>query len=107
MNPQSNLGREEVNVSVHVIVPMKVQDYPFWKETFDKLSKARVGWSAEGYVIYRGVERPEAVVVIHYFADRDGARKFLNDPTIQSSIAHFNDDKLPDLDVFEEVERLF
>jgi hypothetical protein len=44
---------------------------------------------------------------VHYFADRQGAEHFMNDPSIRAGIAHWNADQVPDLHVYEEVDRLF
>lgn len=94
-------------MSVQVIVPLTISNYPDWKEMFDEYSRARVGWSAEGYVIYRSVDDPENVAVIHHFRDQNGARQFLDDPSIQAALARWNNDRLPELHVYEEIDRFF
>ena len=94
-------------MSVYVIIPFHTTDYMRWKELFDEYSTARDAWGAEGYVIYRGLDDGNAVQVVHYFADREGAERFMNDPSIRAGIAHWNADRVPDLHVYEEVDRLF
>ena len=94
-------------MSVQVIIPFTTDDYPKWKEIFDEYSRARVGWGAEGYVIYRGVDQPNAVIVTHYFADRDGAQRFVEDPSIRAAVRHWNEEELPEMHIYEEVDRLF
>jgi quinol monooxygenase YgiN len=94
-------------MSVYVIIPFQVTDYQEWKAIFDEYSEARDAWGAEGYVVYRGLDEPNAVTVVHYFADREGAERFINDPSIRSAIAYWNTPKVPDIHVYEEVERLF
>lgn len=94
-------------MSVYVIIPFHATDYDRWKDIFDEYSNARDAWGAEGYVIYRGLDDPNAVSVVHYFADRQGAERFMNDPSIRAGIAHWNADQVPDLHVYEEVDRLF
>ena len=94
-------------MSVYVIIPFHTTDYPKWKEMFDEYSTARDAWGAEGYVVYQGLDDPNSVTVVHYFADREGAERFMNDPSIRAGIAHWNDDQMPDMHVYEEVDRLF
>jgi len=94
-------------MSVYVIIPFHTTNYKRWKEIFDEYSRARDLWGAEGYVIYQGLDDENAVTVVHYFADREGAEKFMNDPSIRAAIAHWNADVVPTIHVFEEVDRLF
>jgi quinol monooxygenase YgiN len=94
-------------MSVYVIIPFRMDDYTKWKDIFDEYSHARDLWGAEGYLVYRGMDDPGSIQVVHYFTDREGAEKFMNDPSITAAIAHWNDDKLPELHVYEEVDRLF
>ena len=94
-------------MSVYVIIPFHTTDYVQWKSLFDEYSTARDAWGAEGYVVYRGLDDPNSVSVVHYFADRDGAERFMHDPSIRAGIAHWNADTVPDIHVYEEVDRLF
>jgi len=48
-------------MSVYVIIPFHSTDYIKWKELFDEFASARDAWGAEGYVIYRGLDDPDAV----------------------------------------------
>ena len=59
-------------MSVYVIIPFRTTDYAWWKEIFDKFAESRLGWGALAYVIYRGLDDPEAITVVHEFADRIG-----------------------------------
>ncbi len=94
-------------MSVYVIIPFRTHDYRHWKDLFDEYSKAREGWGAEGYVIYRSLDDPESVMVVHHFADREGAERFASDPSIRAGVAHWNVEEMPEMHVFEEVDRLF
>ena len=69
-------------MSVYVIIPFHATDYGHWKEIFDEYSNARDAWGAEGYVVYRGLDDPNSVTVVHYFADREGAERFMRDPSM-------------------------
>lgn len=94
-------------MSVYVIIPFHTIDYREWKGIFDEFSSARDSWGAEGYVVYRGLDDPNSVTVVHYFADREGAEAFMNDPAIRAAIGYWNAPQVPDIHVYEEVERLF
>ena len=94
-------------MSVSVIIPFHVTDYQEWKAIFDEYSKVGDAWGAEGHVIYRGLDEPNAVTVVRYFADREGAERFVNDSSIRSAIAYWNTPEVPDIHVYEEVDRLF
>ena len=94
-------------MSVYVIIPFHSADYDKWKELFDEFASARDAWGAEGYVLYRGLDDPDAVAVVHHFADRAGAERFVNDPTLRTAVAYWNAPRMPEIHVYEEVERLF
>jgi hypothetical protein len=93
-------------MSVYVIIPFRTTDYAWWKALFDKFAESRVGWGAQGYVIYKGLDDPEAITVVHQFADREGAERFVADPSIRVSVAGWNADVVPEMQLFEEVDRL-
>jgi quinol monooxygenase YgiN len=93
-------------MSVYVIIPFHSSDYGKWKEIFDEFASARDAWGAEGYVVYRGLDDPNSVAVVHYFADREGAERFVNDPSIRAAIAYWNAPQIPDIHVYEEVPPL-
>ena len=94
-------------MSVYVIIPFHSTDYPKWKQMFDDFAAKRESWGAEGYVLYRGLDDSDAVAVVHHFADREGAERFINDPSIRAAIGYWNAPKMPDVHVYEEVDRLF
>ncbi len=94
-------------MSVYVIIPFHSRDYDSWRELFDEYTTRRDAWGAEGYVVYRGLDDPNSVTVMHYFADREGAEHFMNDPSIRAAIAYWNSPQVPDIHVYEEVDRLF
>jgi hypothetical protein len=91
---------------VYVIIPFRTTDYRWWKAIFDKFAESRVGWGAQSYVIYKGLDDPEAITVVHQFADREGAERFVADPSIRISIASWNADVVPEMHLYEEVDRL-
>ena len=92
-------------MSVYVIIPFRTTDYTWWKEIFDKFAESRKGWGAQSYVIYRGLDDPEAITVVHQFADREGAERFVADPSIRNTVASWNADIVPEMHLFEEVDR--
>jgi len=94
-------------MSVYVIIPFHSNDYIQWKRLFDEFSSRRDAWGAEGYVIYRGLDDPDAVAVVHHFADREGAERFISDPSVRTAIAYWNAPDVPNVHVYEEAERLF
>ena len=94
-------------MSVYVIIPLHATDYLEWKVIFDEFSSARDAWGAEGYVVYRGLDDPNSVTVVHHFADREGAEHFMNDPSIRAGIGYWNAPQVPDIHVYEEVDRIF
>jgi len=67
----------------------------------------RDAWGAEGYVVYRGLDDPDSVTVVHHCADREGAERFMHDPSIRVGIAYWDSPQVPDIRVHEEVDRLF
>jgi hypothetical protein len=92
-------------MSVYVIIPFRTTDYAWWKEIFDKFAESRLGWGALAYVIYKGLDDPEAITVVHEFAAREGAARFIADPSIRVSVASWNADVVPEMHLFEEVGR--
>ena len=94
-------------MSVYVIIPFHSTHYIKWKESFDEFASARDAWGAEGCVMYRGPDDLDAVAVVNYFADREGAERFINDPSIRTAIAYWNAPNTPEVHVYEEAERLF
>ena len=87
-----------------VIVQHHVADYDRWYPIFTEHGSVRRGHGATGHVITRSVDDPNTVVVVNDFATVDGARAFMQDPSLRDAMTRAGVDGAPEVWVVEESE---
>lgn len=87
-----------------VIVAHHVADFDAWYPVFVEHGEVRRKHGATGHTIHRGVEDPNALVVVNDFADADGARAFMTDPGLPDVMSRAGVDAAPTIYLVEEAE---
>jgi hypothetical protein len=91
-------------MSVYVFVQHSVEDFDKWKAVFEEHGENRRKNGATGHRLYRSVDDSSQQVIVNEFADLDGARAFLADPSLQEAMSRAGVTSAPNIWVTEEVE---
>jgi voltage-gated potassium channel Kch len=86
------------------IAQIHVEDYERWYPAFIEFGEVRRGHGATGHVIYRSVDDPNTVVVVNDFATADGARAFMEDPSLKDAMARGGVDSVPQFWLCDEAD---
>ncbi len=89
-----------------VIVQHHVADYDRWFPVFTEHGSVRRSHGATGHSINRGAEDPNLVVVVNDFATLDGAKAFMNDPSLADAMSRAGVDAPPQVWIVDEAETL-
>lgn len=87
-----------------VIVQHHVEDYDRWLPVFKEHGEARRANGATGHTIHRGVEDPNAIIIVNDFATVEGASAFHTDPSLKEVMARSGVDSQPQVWIVEEAE---
>jgi quinol monooxygenase YgiN len=90
---------------VHLLVRHTVQDYAKWKPVFDEHGKTRKAAGSSAAVIYRNSDKPNEVVVLTQWPNKDAARKFASSEDLKTVMQRAGVMGQPDVVTLEEVER--
>jgi hypothetical protein len=87
-----------------VIVQHKVADYDRWFPVFTEHEAVRRQHGATGHSINREVADPNALVVVTDFATLEGARAFMQDPSLPAVMARAGVAGPPQIWVVDEAD---
>lgn len=87
-----------------VIVQHHVADYDQWFPVFNEHEANRRQHGATGHTINRAVDDPNMLVIVTDFATVDGARAFLQDPSLPAAMQRAGVDAAPQVWIVEEAE---
>ncbi len=87
-----------------VIVQHHVEDYDRWLPVFKEHGEARRANGATGHTVTRGVDDPNAVIIVNDFATVEGAKAFMTDPSLKEVMARAGVDSVPQVWIVEEAE---
>jgi hypothetical protein len=87
-----------------VIVQHHVADYDRWLPAFIEHGAVRRAHGATGHSVSRGVEDPNMVVVVNDFASVDGARAFMEDPSLPEVMHRAGVDSQPQVWLLTEAD---
>jgi hypothetical protein len=87
-----------------VIVQHRVADYDRWFPVFTEHEAVRRQHGATGHSVNRDVADPNAVVIVNDFATLEGARAFMQDPSLPAVMARAGVDGQPQIWVVNEAD---
>jgi len=61
----------------YTLVRLTVQDYAKWRPVFDEAATLRKAYGSKGVRVYRGVDKPNEIVVVAEYEDLAKARQLL------------------------------
>jgi quinol monooxygenase YgiN len=93
-------------MSVQVIVSHHVADFPKWKDVFDEHEKVRREHGALGHALYQATTDPGEVVIVNTFDTAEGAKAFLDDPSLAEAMKRAGVDRAPTLTICREIETI-
>lgn len=88
-------------MAVQVIVAHHAADYDRWLPAFKEHGEVRRRHGSTGATIYRGVEDPNQIVVVNEMATLEGARGFMEDPSLKDAMDRAGVDGQPTIYVVE------
>ena len=87
-----------------VIVQHHVADYQRWYPVFTEHGDVRRQHGATGHSINRELADPNSVVIVNDFATLEGARSFIQDPSLPAAMARGGVEGAPQVWIVEEAE---
>lgn len=78
-----------------VIVQHHVADYDKWYPEFIEHGEIRRGHGATGHQIFRTVGDPNDLVLVNEFSSLDGAKAFMQDPSLPEAMQRAGVDSEP------------
>jgi hypothetical protein len=87
-----------------VIVQHHVADYDRWYPLFTDHGEVRRQYGATGHSINRDLTDSNSVVIVNEFATLEGARAFMDDPSLPTVMAQAGVDGPPQIWVVDEAE---
>jgi len=69
-----------------VIIHHRVSDYNAWRPAFDKAVKADWVKDLRSYLVYRGIDDPNLVIVVNTFDSRQAADALINNPILREAM---------------------
>jgi uncharacterized protein (DUF1330 family) len=85
-----------------VIVQHHVEDFDRWYPVFEEHGEVRRSHGGTGHALYRTADDPNEVIIVNEFASIDGARAFLQDPTLKEAMGRAGVDSDPRIWVVDE-----
>jgi hypothetical protein len=92
-------------MTVTLVVHHRVADYDAWKAVFDAHEPARRSHGETEHRVYRDIHDPNRVVVHNDFPSEDGARAFMEDPSLKEAMARAGVEGEPGISFIELGER--
>ena len=87
-----------------VIVQHQVADYDRWFPVFTEHEAVRRQHGATGHSVNRSVTDPKAIVIVNDFATLEGARAFMQDPSLPAVMARAGVEGAPQVWVVDEAD---
>jgi hypothetical protein len=87
-----------------VIVQHHVVDYDRWFPVFTEHQAVRQSHGATGHSVNRAVEDPNTIVIVNDFATAEGARAFMQDPSLPAAMERGGVDGAPQVWLVEEAD---
>jgi quinol monooxygenase YgiN len=87
-----------------VIVQHHVVDYDRWLLVFTEHQAVRKSHGATGHSVSRAVEDPNTIVIVNDFATAEGARAFMQDPSLPAAMERGGVDGAPQVWLVEEAD---
>jgi len=87
-----------------VIVQHHVVDYDRWLPVFTEHQAVRQSHGATGHSVNRAVEDPNTIVIVNDFATAEGARAFMQDPSLPAAMERGGVDGAPQVWLVEEAD---
>jgi quinol monooxygenase YgiN len=87
-----------------VIVQHHVADYDRWFPVFSEHEAVRRQHGATGHSVNRAVDDRNSIVIVSEFGSTDGARAFMQDPTLKAAMERAGVDGVPQIWVVEEAD---
>ena len=100
---QASRGRKVIGMA-KAIVAHHVADYDRWYPVFIEHGEVRRKHGGRGHVVHRGVEDPNALLVVNDFGTMEGARAFMADPSLAEAMRKAGVDSEPTIYLVEETE---
>jgi hypothetical protein len=89
---------------VKVVVHHHVADYASWYPVYTEHAQVRRKHGGTGHVIMRTAEDPNDLVILNEFRTADGARAFMQDPSLPEAMKRGGVDSEPQVWLCEDVE---
>jgi hypothetical protein len=87
---------------VKVVVAHHVAEYDRWYPVFIEQEEVRRAHGAQGHTVHRGVEDPNALLVVNEFATLEGAQAFMTDPSLPEAMRRAGVDREPTIYLVEQ-----
>ena len=65
-----------------------VSDYPAWREVYDSVAEMQKAGGVTDEAVYRSVDDPNEVLVMHRFATMDQARSFFESSELREAMGN-------------------
>jgi len=89
---------------MNIIVQHSVRDFDAWKLTFDEHATTRAKYGCLGHTIYRDPDDRNAISVLTSWQSRDGAERFMRDPSLKAAMEKGGVTSEPRITLLEEAE---
>jgi uncharacterized protein (DUF1330 family) len=87
-----------------VIVRHHVEDYERWFPVFEEHGDVRRSHGGTGHTVYRGAMDPNDLTVVNDFATLEGARQFLDDPSLKEVMGRAGVDSDPEVWICDQAD---
>ncbi len=89
-----------------VIVQHHVAEFDRWYPVFTEHGAVRRRHGATGHSLHRVADDPNSIIVVNDFATVEGARAFMQDPSLAEAMSRAGVDSQPQVWIAEETEAL-
>jgi hypothetical protein len=87
-----------------VIVQHHVEDYDRWYPVFVEHGQVRREYGATGHRVNRAADDPNNLIVVNDFATMEGARSFMNDPSLKEAMGRAGVNSEPQVWLADEAD---
>ena len=91
-------------MAAYLIVQHSVEDFEKWKPVFDDHGEVRKKHGARGHRLYRSTQDPNTLAIVTEFESVEGARAFMEDPSLRETMERAGVSGPPNIWLTEEAE---
>ncbi len=90
----------------YTLVRFAVEDYAKWRPVFDEAATLRKAYGSKGVRVYRGVDKPNEIVVVAEYEDLAKARQLFQSQEFRDATKRAGLSGPPEVSFLDEVGRL-